>query len=186
MPYMTKPSCHGIPGLVAHDHVGITVPDIELAKSFLVSVIGADHIYDLPSVPGGEPEWAQIHLGVPAGARIKAQSFLRLGPVMNIELFEYEAPQQVRTVAKNSDVGGHHIALYTEQFDAAISYLRAHNITLLGEPTIRETGPNAGVRWIYFLAPWGMQWELIEYPNGKAYQKETIKSLWDPRSLLDA
>jgi hypothetical protein len=30
-------------------------------------------------------------------------------------------------------------------------------------------GPHLGQRWIYFLAPWGMQFELVSYPHGRAF-----------------
>ena len=26
-----------------------------------------------------------------------------------------------------------------------------------------------GQRWVYFLSPWGMQFELVSYPHGKAF-----------------
>jgi glyoxylase I family protein len=26
---------------------------------------------------------------------------------------------------------------------------------------------------VYFLAPWGMQFELVSYPDGKAFDRQT-------------
>jgi hypothetical protein len=43
-------------------------------------------------------------------------------------------------------------------------------VTVLGEPTPSK-GPAEGNRWIYFLAPWGMQFELVSYPDGKAFDR---------------
>ena len=37
-----------------------------------------------------------------------------------------------------------------------------------GDPTTSR-GPSEGQRWVYFLAPWGMQFELVSYPHGKAF-----------------
>jgi hypothetical protein len=51
----------------------------------------------------------------------------------------------------------------------------------MGEPTVRTSGPNAGQTWIYFRAPWGLQFELVSYPRGKAYERDTDRRLWDPR-----
>ena len=34
--------------------------------------------------------------------------------------------------------------------------------------------------WIYFLTPWGMQLELVSFPNGKGYEMETTVRLWHP------
>ncbi len=33
---------------------------------------------------------------------------------------------------------------------------------------------------MYFLAPWGMQLEIVSYPKGKAYEKEFKARLWNP------
>jgi hypothetical protein len=69
---------------------------------------------------------------------------------------------------RNSDVGGHHIALYVEDLDAAVADLHRRGLTVLGEPTTSK-GPSEGQRWVYFLSPWGLQCELVSYPNGKAF-----------------
>src|SRR5262249_24981573 len=50
----------------------------------------------------------------------------------------------------------------------------------LDEPTVRTEGPSAGQTWVYFLAPWGMQLELVSFPNGKAYEKHSAIRLWHP------
>jgi hypothetical protein len=42
---------------------------------------------------------------------------------------------------------------------------------VLGEPTASK-GPSEGQRWVYFLSPWGMQFELVSYPNGKAFDRQ--------------
>ena len=52
-----------------------------------------------------------------------------------------------------------------------MKYLRDQGVQLLGEPTA-SSGPSLGQRWVYFLAPWGMQFELVSYPDGKAFDRE--------------
>jgi glyoxylase I family protein len=37
-----------------------------------------------------------------------------------------------------------------------------------------------GQRWVYFLTPWGMQCELVSFPEGKAYEKDSPVLLWHP------
>ena len=69
---------------------------------------------------------------------------------------------------RNSDVGGHHVALYVDDLDAAVAYLREQGVRVLGRAD-GELGAHEGQRWVYFLAPWGMQFELVSYPDGKAY-----------------
>jgi glyoxylase I family protein len=100
--------------------------------------------------------------------------FLRCGNGANFELFEYEAPEQRREPPRNSDVGGHHVALYVDDLDAAIAHLREHGVRVLDGPTA-SAGPAEGNRWIYFLSPWGMQFELVSYPGGKAWDRERVE-----------
>ena len=45
---------------------------------------------------------------------------------------------------------------------------------------MRHQGPSAGQTWVYFRAPWGMQFELVSYPAGKGYEQETDRRLWSP------
>ncbi|TDW55263.1 NAD(P)-binding protein [Oceanimonas baumannii] len=42
-------------------------------------------------------------------------------------------------------------------------------------------GPAAGLTWVYFLAPWGLQLELVSAPEGMAYEQGLEHGLWDPR-----
>ncbi len=172
----------GLPGLRGGDHVGITVPDLEAATRFFVDVLGAEQFYDIGPIADEKGDWMAVQLGVDPRARVRKLRFLRLGHGLNIELFEYEAPAQRREVPANSDVGGHHLALYVDDFDAALAYLRAHGVEIMGEPVVRHAGPSAGQTWVYFRAPWGLQLELLSYPSGKAYERETARRLWDPRS----
>jgi catechol 2,3-dioxygenase-like lactoylglutathione lyase family enzyme len=85
-------------------------------------------------------------------------------------VFQYSAPDQNRVPPRNSDIGGHHVALYVEDLDVALAHLHAHGVTVLGEPTVSR-GPSEGQRWVYFFAPWGMQFELVSYPGGKAFDR---------------
>ena len=52
--------------------------------------------------------------------------------------------------------------------------------TVLGEPTASR-GPSEGQRWVYFLAPWGMQFELVSYPHGKAFDHDPAALCLDPQ-----
>ncbi len=98
--------------------------------------------------------------------------FFRCGGQAVFEVFEYSAPDQRAGQPRNSDIGGHHVALYVEDLDVAVAYLKDQGVTVLGEPTASR-GPSEGQRWVYFLAPWGMQFELVSYPGGKAFDRRT-------------
>jgi glyoxylase I family protein len=85
-------------------------------------------------------------------------------------VFHYRSPDQRDSMPRNSDIGGHHVALYVDDLDVAIDHLRGHGIEVLDGPTASR-GPAEGNRWIYFVTPWGMQFELVSYPGGKAFDR---------------
>jgi catechol 2,3-dioxygenase-like lactoylglutathione lyase family enzyme len=169
----------GLPGLRGTDHIGFTVPDLEAAVRFFVEVIGCEAFYDLGPFQFDD-DWMSTHLNVHPRAVMKKLTFLRCGHGSNFELFEYEAPDQNLSQPKNSDVGGHHLAFYVDDFEAGLAHLRAHGVRILGEPTVRTNGPSAGQTWVYFLSPWGMQLELLSFPDGKGYEQDTDRRLWHP------
>ncbi len=170
----------GIPGATAVHHVAYTVPDLNQAVEFFTEVIGAELVYTLGPVQDSEGDWMTRQLGVAAAACAHI-AMLRLGPVTNLELFEYTAPDQRQSLPRNSDWGGHHLAIYVTDVDAAVAYLRAWpGVRVLGEPRTIADGPIAGDRWVYFLTPWGMQMELIYLPAGAPYERETRARLYLP------
>ena len=175
----------GVPGLRGVEHIGFTVPDIEQATKFFVDVIGCEFIYSLGPIEDETGDWMTRHLNVPARSRVKELRFFRCGHGPNFEIFEFEGEGHNGSPPRNCDVGGHHLAFYVDRFDEACTYLQGHSIQLLGEPTIRSFGPSAGQTWIYFLSPWGMQLELVSFPDGKGYELSTPRRLWHPAAPAD-
>lgn len=159
-----------LPGLQGLDHVGLTVPDIEQATTFLVDVLGCELLYSMAPMIG-RGEWMREHLNVDPAAEVHHLRFFRCANSPVFEVFEYTAPGQNEEPPKNSDIGGHHFALYVTDIDEAIGYLRSAAVQVLGEPTA-SAGPHTGQRWVYFLAPWGAQFELVSYPEGRAWYRE--------------
>jgi catechol 2,3-dioxygenase-like lactoylglutathione lyase family enzyme len=116
---------------------------------------------------------------------VRELRFFRCGFGPNFEIFEYAVNDQNEVPPRNCDVGGHHLAFYVDDFHAALAHLERHQVRILGEPTVRTTGPSAGQIWVYFLAPWGMQLELVSFPNGKEYESTTDLRLWHPAAPAD-
>jgi catechol 2,3-dioxygenase-like lactoylglutathione lyase family enzyme len=170
----------GIPGLRGTDHIGFTVPDLEEAVRFFVDVIGCEEVFSLGPFRDDDGDWMVQNLNVAPRAVIPGIRMLRCGNASNLEIFEYEVEGQARTQPRNSDVGGHHIAFYVEDIDASIEHLRSHGVQIIGSPKLMTEGPNAGLRWVYFLTPWLMQLELVSAPHGMAYEKNTSRRLWRP------
>lgn len=172
-------SGNGLPGLRGTDHIGFTVPDLDEAVDFFVSVIGCEAFYDLGPFRADD-DWMERQLNVHPRTVMRRLKFLRCRHGSNFEIFEYEAPDQNTAQPKNSDIGGHHLAFYVDNMDAALAYLKDKGVRILGEPVVRTQGPSAGQTWVYFLTPWGMQLELVSFPKGKGYEKDTDRRLWHP------
>ncbi|HEX9648117.1 MAG TPA: VOC family protein [Alphaproteobacteria bacterium] len=170
----------GLPGLRGTDHVAITVPNLTEAVSFLVDVVGCEAFYVMGPFKSDD-NWMKVHLDVDPRAEIPRMQLVRCGYGSNLEVIEYTAPDQKTNVPRNSDIGGHHIAFYVDDIDAAVARLKAAGVRMLGEPTTNTAGPNAGTTWGYFLAPWGLYLEIVSYNEGNAYEKDYDKRLWDPR-----
>lgn len=163
----------GVPGLTRVDHIGITVPDLAEASRFFLDVLGCEYMYTLgPYVH--DDDWMREHLNVHPRAVMRKLHFFRCGGQAIFEVFQYEAPEQEDTPPRNSDVGGHHVAFYVADLDAAVAYLRDKGVRVLGDPTA-SSGPSEGQRWVYFLSPWGMQFELVSYPDGKAFDHDPAR-----------
>lgn len=163
------PSHHLIPGVTGVDHIGFTVPDLDEVHPFMVDVLGCEFMYELgPFENSGS--WMSTHLNVDDDTVMRRLRFYRLGGQAVFEVFEYEADAQTTQLPRNSDIGGHHVAIYVDDLDSAVEALHANGLRVLGEPTSSK-GPSLGQRWIYFLSPWGMQFELVSYPEGKAFDR---------------
>lgn len=167
----------GLPGLRGVEHVGITVPDFDLAIDFFVRVIGCEFILD-----GGvyaDPDFMERQIGVDRRSSFR-WGFVRCKNGPNFEIFEYSSPDQVQSLPRNSDIGGHHLAFYVDDLEAAVAHLRSEGIKVLGDVQLIEDGPAAGSLWIYFQAPWGLQLELVSYPAGKGAEDSPARRLWHP------
>lgn len=169
----------GLPGLAGAEHVGFTVPNLDEAVRFFVDVIGCTKAYEIGPFQA-EDDWMARQLGVPPRAILRKLAMLRCENGPNLEIFEYEVEGQVVTQPANSDVGGHHLAFYVQDMAAAVAYLKAGGVTVQGDVVTMQDGPSKGLCWVYFLAPWGMQLELVSAPQGQAVTQQDAKALWSP------
>ncbi|WP_264403115.1 VOC family protein [Vibrio owensii] len=169
-----------IPGLKKPDHIGFTVPNLNQAIAFFREHFEFELAYEFGPF-ASDDDWMTQHLNVDARAQITKIAVMSAKGI-NLEIFEYADNIERRHEApNNADIGGHHLAFYVDDMDAAVAYLKEQGIKVLGEPSVMTDGPTAGESWVYFMAPWGMQLELVSYPNGKAYQRNSSVVLFDPR-----
>jgi catechol 2,3-dioxygenase-like lactoylglutathione lyase family enzyme len=171
----------GIPTLRGHDHTGITVPDIKQATDFFVNVIGCKEAMSFGPFADEKGDFMQQLVNVNPRAVIHRITLVRCGTGSNIELFQYSSPDQKDMTPRNSDIGGYHIAFYVDDIQAAKDYLISKGVKTFFGPFPVKEGPAAGQSIVYFLAPWGLQMELITYPQGMAYEKTSPTVLWSPR-----
>lgn len=169
---------NGLPGLTGSEHIGLTVPDLDEAIDFFINVIGCELVFH-GGGSGKNPAFMQTSLSVHPDSEVK-YCFLRCRQGANFEVFEYSSPDQNTSPPKNSDIGGHHIAFYVDDIEAAVTYLKANSVQIQGEINHIADGPAGGSAWVYFLAPWGLQLELVSYPSGKAYETQSTVRLWHP------
>ena len=156
----------GMPGLRGHDHTGITVPDIKQAADFFINVLGCKEAMSFGPFADEKGNFMADLLNVNPRAVIKEITLVRCGYGSNIELFQYTSPDQKTVTPKNSDVGGYHIAFYVDDIKAAKDYLDSKGVKTFFGPFPVNEGPTARQNIVYFLAPWGLQMQIISYPKG--------------------
>ncbi len=169
-----------MPGLRGHDHTGITVPDIKQATDFFVNVLGCKEAMSFGPFADEKGNFMTQLVNVNPRAVINKITLVRCGYGSNIELFQYTSPDQKDMTPKNSDIGGYHVAFYVDDVKAAKDYLESKGVKTMFGPFPVEEGPAAGQTITYFLAPWGLQMEIISYPKGMAYEKTSPIKLWSP------
>jgi len=142
--------------IIAADHTGFTVINIERSLTFWRDVLGfelshrAHHTGDLACEVTGVPG-ADISLAV-----LKA-------PGHKMELLEYHAPPERKRVnLRPCDVGSVHVAFIVENLDAILSAIAASGWRTAGNPQTLKTGPNAGRRVVYVRDPDGTTIELMQ------------------------
>lgn len=156
-----------VPSYETIDHFGITVPDLDQAIGFFVEVLGAELWYREGPFedPEGETMWDEMRIPSRAVERL---AMLRMGSTATVELLEFAVGGETDRAA--TDVSRHsvgHLGLRVHDIEAALEGLRgAEGVEVLAGPTRVEGGAADGLRWIYFLAPWGLPLELIELPPG--------------------
>lgn len=170
----------GIPGVRGIDHIGFTVPDIDQGVNFFRDVMGCSEAMRFGPFSDDKGTFMKDLVNVDPRAVIKQIAMMRCGNGSNIELFQYSAPDQKTVMPRNSDYGGVHIAFYVKDIKAAVDKARALGLKTFMGPFDLKEGPAAGESITYVLTPWGMQLELISYPDGMAYEKDAKTKLWAP------
>lgn len=144
--------------IIATDHTGFTVANIERSLAFWQDVLG----FELSHRAHQTGDLAREITGV-AGAEISIA--VLKAPGHKIELLEYLAPPDRKRVdLKPCDVGSVHVALTVDNLDTVLSTIAASGWKAAGEPQTLKSGPNAGKRVVYVRDPDGTTIELMQPP----------------------
>src|SRR5436309_12567502 len=131
--------------IIAADHTGITVSNLERSLEFWQNVLGFEFSHRAHQTG----EMASEITGV-AGAEIKL-AVVKAPGGHKIELLEYLAPPDRKQDVdlRPCDVGFVHVALIVDDLDAILSAINASGWKAAGKPQTLQSGPNVGKRVVY-------------------------------------
>jgi catechol 2,3-dioxygenase-like lactoylglutathione lyase family enzyme len=146
--------------IIAADHTGITVSNLERSLAFWRDVLG----FELSHTAHQTGELAKQITGV-AGAEIKL-AVLKTPGGHKIELLEYLAPPDRKQVdLRPCDVGHVRIALLIDDLDTILERIFASGWKAAGNPQTLQRGPNAAKRVVYVRDPDGTTIEFMQPPS---------------------
>jgi catechol 2,3-dioxygenase-like lactoylglutathione lyase family enzyme len=146
--------------ILAADHTGITVSDLERSLAFWHDVLGFEYSHTTHQ----KGKIAEEITGV-AGAEISL-AVVKAPGGHKIELLEYLAPagRKKHIDLRPCDIGHVHVALSVDDLDSVLQKISASGWKTAGQPQVLETGPNAGKRVVYIRDPDGTTIEFMELP----------------------
>jgi glyoxylase I family protein len=146
--------------IIAADHTGITVTNLERSLAFWRDVLG----FELSHRAHQTGELASEITGV-VGAEILI-AVLKTPTGHKLELLEYLAPADSKHVApRPCDVGSIHVAVTVDNLDAMLRAIAPFGWKAMGTPQTLASGPNAGKRVVYVRDADGTTIELMQPPS---------------------
>jgi glyoxylase I family protein len=147
--------------ILAADHTGITVSNLEQSLAFWRDLLG----FELSHTAHQTGELAREITGI-AGAELKL-AVLKAPGGHKIELLEYLGPpdRTKHTDLRPCDVGSVHVALTVNDLNAVLQRIVASGWKTAGKPQTLQSGPNAGKRVVYVRDPDGTTIEFMQTPD---------------------
>lgn len=175
-----KKNTGALPGRVAVDHMGYTVPDLAQALDLFINVFGCEMVF----MGGPYDDAGYIWPGEehPAETPMRC-AVLTHGETTNIELLEYENPSQKEVVPpRPCEKGGAHICFYAEDIEGVVQALRAReDILIMGDVEKEVGGAIDSADWIYTVTTWGLVIEIMRWDPGRLpYEKHTSARMVPP------
>ena len=147
--------------IIAADHTGITVSNLERSLAFWRDVLG----FEFSHRAHQNGEMAEQITGV-KGAELKL-AVVKSPSGHKMELLEYLAPPDHKkdNHLRPCDVGHVHLALTVENLEPLLEKIAASGWKAAGKPQTLTRGPNAGKRVVYVRDPDGTTIEFMEIPK---------------------
>ncbi len=148
----------------ALDHVGLNVPDLEVAVDFFTSWLDGEVEFRMDRFidPSGR---APARLGAEAGASFSL-AMMRIG-TGRLELLQWWTPEGQSTPplsGRPDAVGAAHVGIHVDCVPTALGRLRtAPGVVVLGEPVTFDEGPTPGLTNAFVTTPWGALLELVSW-----------------------
>jgi len=166
--------------IIAADHTGITVSDLERSLAFWRDVFGFEFSHsahqkgDMAEQITGVKN-AELKLAVlksPTGHKIELLEYLapadrkkHVDPSTSLPSSAQSSGVASRTSLRSCDVGHAHVALIVDDLDSVLQKIAASGWKAAGKPQTLAQGPNAGKRVVYVRDPDGTTIEFMEVPN---------------------
>jgi len=145
--------------VVAADHTGITVKNIETSLAFRRDVLG----FELSHRAHHRGELASEVTGIP-GAEILIAVLKGYGH--KIELLQYLAPAERRHLdLRPCDLGSVHVAFTVNDLDPVLEIVAGSGWKAVGTPQTLLSGPNVGKRVVYVRDADGTTIEFMQLPQ---------------------
>lgn len=154
-----------LPGIIGIHHIGVSVPDLAMARHFYLDILGA--VEEVEPLNWAENPFIDEIVGLEGSAA--EQFFCRLGNVQ-IEVFEYSAPKQKQPLDRQRGVneyGYTHIALQVEDLSAVHARIVAAGLPVHAPPnlatiTTEADGSRHGYAGTYCRDFFGNVFEILE------------------------
>ncbi len=137
--------------VVAVDHVGYVVTNLEEAVRFFIDVLGFEECNRTGNLSDHTGDKMTSLFGVHPRADGNYH-FLQIGG-MKVELLQWTSPDQHTHLPKNSDLGGRHIAIAVEDIDDFL-------VQMQSQPGVSVRERNQ-LGFYYMSTPFGLEIQLI-------------------------
>lgn len=137
--------------VIAVDHLGFVVTDLDRAVRFFIDVLGFADIERRGALRDDEGDGMTRRFGVHPRA-VGHYVFLQIGGA-RVELLQWTSPDQNTASPRNSDVGGRHFALAVENIDDLL-------VRIASEPGISVRERNS-LGFYYVGTPFGLEIQLV-------------------------